>query len=281
MTTRKLLIPAILISVIAVFLILSYIQNLKTEFGVETRQIEVVVAKKTLEPGTVLSEDDLDIQKVSPLFEKMQVILPAQKNSLVNREIVRKIEVNAPILFSDFEEEDRRRMQRDVLADRIIEGERAITINVSESSGLAHLLTPGDSVDVIATFDMSTQARERGNVTKTILQNVPILAVGNIFDPIQIRPGTTRYNTVTLLVPPQAAQLLVFVREAKRGDITLALRNRNDLEPQTLKTVEFSELLDDGTLEEIQKEQDRMQRTRRQRTPTPAGPTITRPGRTR
>jgi pilus assembly protein CpaB len=53
-------------------------------------------------------------------------------------------------------------------------GMRAITMEVNEFSGVAGLLTPGCRVDIIATINSG----DTGQVSKTIVQNVKVTAVG-------------------------------------------------------------------------------------------------------
>ncbi len=257
MSMRKLLIPAFLISLIAVFLIFNYVQNMKHQFGVETNKINVLVAKQDIPPGTAITDNLLETKSVSAQFGKLRIVPPAEKNYILNQTVAHAISAGAPILYNDLERDEL--VQE--LFSRVEVGQRAITINASESSGVANLLRPGDHVDVIATFDLSAQVKNRGQVTKTILQNVTVLAVGSMLDQ-SIRseiPGSIQYNTVTLLVPPEAAELIVFVKEVKRGDITLSLRHRNDANILDFKEVDFTQLFDMNAMEGIQRAQNQMQ----------------------
>jgi pilus assembly protein CpaB len=89
-------------------------------------------------------------------------------------------------------------------------GMRAVTVDVSESSGVAGLLTPGCRVDVIATLRDGDQA-----VARTIVENVKVQFVqrgrsssSSGRTTIAGSPDGGPVKTVTLLVTPkQAAQI--------------------------------------------------------------------------
>jgi Flp pilus assembly protein CpaB len=93
--------------------------------------------------------------------------------------------------------------------------------------GVAGFIRPGDHVDVIATFTI-----EEGTVTKTILQDVELLATGAHASANQ--SANTGDNTArssdqpnaTLLVLPTQAERLILADE--KGKIRLALRRADD-----------------------------------------------------
>ncbi|HIA00363.1 MAG TPA: Flp pilus assembly protein CpaB [Myxococcales bacterium] len=98
------------------------------------------------------------------------------------------------------------------LAAVIQTGMRAITVRVNDVAGVAGFILPGSYVDIIAA---------EGGEQRTILENIKVLAVGQILnreknDPIQVR-------AVTLEVYPKQAEII-----AKVGNIRLILRNPLD-----------------------------------------------------
>ena len=104
---------------------------------------------------------------------------------------------------------------------------RAMTVAVTEESGVAGFTKPGDYVDVIVTMDQ----QELGEpVSKTILQNLQVLAYNR--DPETSPDNSTankgvvatnsKTNTVTLAVSPIEAVQLALGDE--KGKIRLALR---------------------------------------------------------
>ncbi len=58
----------------------------------------------------------------------------------------------------------------------IPEGYRAVTVAVTEVKGVAGFVKPGDRVDVLTTFELEDEDGENVRVTRTVLQNVLVLA---------------------------------------------------------------------------------------------------------
>jgi pilus assembly protein CpaB len=101
---------------------------------------------------------------------------------------------------------------------------------------------PNDHVDVIGSF------RENdGNQLKTItlLQNVVVLATGRITaNTTYIPDEDKKYQTVTLLVLPEEAEILTLAQEL--GALTLLLRNPDDLDYQEKRSVVDQKMLMTG-----------------------------------
>jgi len=111
---------------------------------------------------------------------------------------------------------------------------------VNDVIGVAGFVIPGTMVDVLVTGQVpgSTQ---NNNITRTILENVPVLAAGQKVE--QDREGKPQtVPVVTLLVNPQDADKLTMA--STEGKIQLALRNTVDsklVKPDpVLQTVLFS-----------------------------------------
>lgn len=137
------------------------------------------------------------------------------------------------------------------LAIRVPVGMRAISIDTTAEIAVAGLVRPGDRVDVQVVYpgeDAISGARGNGSSrARTLLQLVPVLAVGDLVVGTQAPPVATgavaaatrstptpapapsyaqTARTVTLaLTPPQVAELSL----AKNvGSLTLSLRNPDD-----------------------------------------------------
>lgn len=111
-----------------------------------------------------------------------------------------------------------------ILTYMVPQGHRAVTVAVNEVAGVAGFITPGSRVDVV----LSTPRpglKEEENISKIILQNVPVLATGQVTEQKEGKPGVV--PTVTLdVVPEDAEKLLVGI---KRGNLQLLLRNMMDV----------------------------------------------------
>jgi Flp pilus assembly protein CpaB len=121
-------------------------------------------------------------------------------------------------------------------------GMRAITLLARDTDGVLGVLRPGDRVDVIVTCPFSRFAAggaaepgaegkvtEYAMVSKTLLQNVEILATERVLDlPVGKEVPAKR---VTLLVTPAQAERLAVVSDAtKKSIVRLVSRHPNDLE---------------------------------------------------
>lgn len=104
---------------------------------------------------------------------------------------------------------------------------RAVTVALDPIIGVAGFPKPGNHVDVLATF-----TTDYGMVTRTVLQDVEILALNSDVQPSEVDPQTgkqakARENvTATLAVLPGEAEKLVLAET--RGKLRLALRAVDD-----------------------------------------------------
>ncbi|HUR42291.1 MAG TPA: Flp pilus assembly protein CpaB [Verrucomicrobiae bacterium] len=109
------------------------------------------------------------------------------------------------------------------LAALIEPSKRAVTVRVNDVIGVAGFLLPGNRVDVLATRELERNKA----VTRTLLQNVKVLAVDQTAAPDKDKPVVVR--AVTLEVEPRQAELLVQATE--EGSVQMALRNPEETPP--------------------------------------------------
>jgi Flp pilus assembly protein CpaB len=129
-----------------------------------------------------------------------------------------------------------------------------MAVKVDEFTGVAGFLKPGDKVDVVATFNVKrSKSGPTKTVTRTILRNITVSAVGQAKEPGQNhQPMIVR--SVTLLVTPRQAQWLSMA--SSRGTIRLSLRSgRGADSTSTLSAITFEELLRGKAEEETSSEQ--------------------------
>src|SRR5439155_11798770 len=99
---------------------------------------------------------------------------------------------------------------------------RAASIEVNQVSGVSGFVLPGDRVDVLSTID--GRGADANAITKTVLQNIEVLAAGQKTDPKEHKPLSVQ--AVTLLVDPAGAEVLAHAMH--EGVIHLVLRNPDD-----------------------------------------------------
>jgi pilus assembly protein CpaB len=101
------------------------------------------------------------------------------------------------------------------------EGHRAVTVAVNEVAGIAGFISPHNRVDVVVT---TTPTGSTETISKIVLQDVPILATGQITDQKEGKPVVV--PTVTLDLTPEDSEKLVVA--ASKGSLQLLLRNVAD-----------------------------------------------------
>lgn len=103
------------------------------------------------------------------------------------------------------------------LAGLIDPSKRAVTVRVNDVIGVAGFLLPGNHVDVLATRMLDNRRAS----TRTLLENLKVLAVDQTAQPDKEKPTVVR--AVTVEVDPRQAEQLVQATE--EGTVQLALRN--------------------------------------------------------
>lgn len=113
-----------------------------------------------------------------------------------------------------------------IMTYMVPDGHRAVTVSVNEVAGVAGFITPNSRVDVLLTIPQPGSTNERDNISKIILQNVPVLATGQVTEQKEGgKPGVV--PTVTLDVTPIEAEKLIV--GTKKGSLQLLLRNVIDV----------------------------------------------------
>jgi pilus assembly protein CpaB len=106
-------------------------------------------------------------------------------------------------------------------------GYRAVSVEVDEVSGVSGFVSPGQRVDVLATYQRDEEFESR-----LVLANVILVAVAQDFQRPDAAPEPKVTEVVTLLVTPVEAERLALA--SSRGKIHLALRNvLDDATPPT------------------------------------------------
>jgi pilus assembly protein CpaB len=117
--------------------------------------------------------------------------------------------------------------ERGFLAAVLTPGYRAITVNVTPSSGLAGLVFPGDRIDLVASFKVEYEGKQDGNThlphwaSETVESNLRVLAVDQRVD--DQNKEIVVAKTATLEVTPKQAEVIAIVAEL--GKFSLSLRS--------------------------------------------------------
>lgn len=104
-------------------------------------------------------------------------------------------------------------------------GMRAISVQITDTSGVAGLIQPNSRVDVLFTRPGSMAEA----VTSVILQNIKVVAIGRMVQVGQtLDPKAPKMPVATLVMTPEDAQKLELAKN--QGKISLTLRNPLDHE---------------------------------------------------
>ena len=127
----------------------------------------------------------------------------------------------------------------------IPQGMRAMSVAVNDVVGVAGFVGPGTTVDVLMTGTTVGANTTGTSVTRTILENIRVLAAGQkIEQDQQGKPQTV--PVITLLVTPEDAAKLAMA--SNEGKIQLALRNTTDTQAQNPAPVFQSVLFGGGPM---------------------------------
>lgn len=115
------------------------------------------------------------------------------------------------------------------LAAVIAPGKRAMTVRVNDVVGVAGFALPGNHVDVVvnAQQEQGGKSDDARQISKTVLENVLVLAVAQEADRDETKPKVV--SAVTLELSPEEAEKLDLARSV--GNLSLVLRNQIDKDP--------------------------------------------------
>ena len=117
---------------------------------------------------------------------------------------------------------------------------RASSVDVRLASSVSGFIVPGDRVDVLVTVDQQGGGMQEA-ITKTILQNMEVLAAGPKTQQKEKEDKPSDMQTVTLLVDPVGAEKLA--NGMHEGKIHLTLRNPEDSDTLNLAAINTRQVL--------------------------------------
>jgi len=195
--------------------------------------VNVLCAKADVAEGTELDQEMVAVREIPTQFVTDSFIKVGEDGKLmqespVGQRVMVPLKAGDPILVSHFES-----AREAGFSTMITPKGRAVSVDVQEKTAVGLWVRPNDHVDVIGSFrDPANQELK----TMTLLQNVVVLATGHITaNTVYVPEEQKKFQTVTLLVLPEEAQILTLGQEL--GQITLLLRNPEDLDVQEKRSV--------------------------------------------
>lgn len=204
-------IAALIFAAIAVWQVSEYLKKQKPG---ETQN--VVVATAELAVGSNI-KDAAQLKTVGWPKESVPPDSFSDPRAVMGRVTVRPVSPGEPITESKLLPVG----ATSVMTYVIPPGHRAITVGVNEVAGVAGFLNPNNRVDVVLT---TTPPHTTEPISKIVLQNVPVLAIGQIMEHKEGKPVVV--PTVTLDLTPEDAEKIAVA--ASKGSLQLLLRNATD-----------------------------------------------------
>jgi len=220
---RKILLLAIGMALVTSVILYLYISRLDTGVS-DIEYVEVYAARMEIPARTVIKEEMLAKVK---LPKDSEITMGVSDKGKVVGKLTKERIIKGELILAD-------RIASDEKADMsflVPKGKRALTIGVNEIVEVGNFIVPGDHVDILATFD-EAQVDINGKsifypkYTKTILQNIQVLGVGQS---MQATPAEEKKDlpvSVTLAVTLEEAEKLVLADES--GVLRLALKPATD-----------------------------------------------------
>jgi pilus assembly protein CpaB len=241
------LVGALVIGGLAAFLTLNYVRGVENESASQNQLVEVLVAKGPLPRGTsadvALASDQITMAK------RRRADLPVnavRRNAEIAGQVAAVELGGGEIITSNmFVADSELSGSKSTSLDK---GNVAITISVDQAAGVAGLVQPGDSINILATVTPeegdgglttagATQGEGGFRISRPAVyafQDVKVLAVGqNLGQPVasdssdEASAPQEFTGLITVQLPPEDAALLAGLRDSS---LYLTL-NRPDYEP--------------------------------------------------
>ena len=189
---------------------------------------KVLVAQRALPVGTIITQDSISFQAWPKEMVQDAYFLEgeADMGKLLGTVVRNPVTAGQPVTQGSLVSPG----DRGFLAAALGPGMRAVTITVSQKTGVAGFIFPGDHVDLLLTQAVPGDLK----TTETILRNLRILATDQSTDTeiIDGKSVVRNSKTVTIEVTPRIAEKIQVAETI--GSLSLSLRsiadNQSELE---------------------------------------------------
>jgi pilus assembly protein CpaB len=209
---------AVLVAAVAAYALYTYLKGQETKLSEAVATERVIVAAVEIPMGTTLNMTQVktaDWPKASlpqgSFASTEQVIGRTSTQTFLPGDAITELKLvpkEGPI---------------GIMTYKIPEGHRAMTVGVDQVAGVAGFINPGNIVDVVL---IASPPGANQQIGKIVLQNVPILAIGQIVEQKEGKPVVV--PTVTVDVTPEDAEKLAIA--STQGRLQLVLRRLGDKE---------------------------------------------------
>ncbi len=246
---KKIRIIAVISALVTAIAVYVYLSGLNKPIVIP--KSPVVVAAVRIAEGTEIKSDMLVVKMLPP--EAITDRAAISMDEVVGRVSSTNVEVGEQLLVSRFFKSGE---TGSGLAAALEKGKRAFTVAVDPVSGVAGLIQPRDSVDVMLVIGITQDVQKpdplnpenmiTASVTTVystmLLQNIKVLATGQTIVPGSDSAEKKTVDTITLSVTPEQAVRLNLA--ASEGKIRLTLRSPIDTDESTVGDSVVVDLVD-------------------------------------
>lgn len=213
----------------------------------------VLVANRALPVGTIITPDAFSFQPwPEELIQQAYFLEETTSGEALLGTVVRNpITAGQPVTQGSLVKPG----DRGFLAAALGPGMRAVTVPVSERTGVAGFVFPGDRIDLVLTQSVSGEDGPDLKASETIIRNLRVLATGQRTDS-QDEEGNqvvSKFTTVTVEVTPKIGEKIAVAQTI--GVLSLSLRSIADNEAELERAIAAGDITlpDDATAEEEEK----------------------------
>lgn len=227
--TWLMLLAAIGLALLATFLTTRYLASREASIAAEVNartqkggpRLSVVVPIRDLQIGTPLADNVVAAREVAADLVYPEAILSDDFDKFKGQSLIRPVFKGRPLLKTDV---------KTAVADfsgTLDDGIRAMTVEIDELNAVAHMVQPGNRVDLMLVM----RRDEGGQTVVPFMDRMKVLATGQrvVQDADERTPGakkTFSYSNLTLEVTPSQAARLALAQDI--GKLRFVLRNEND-----------------------------------------------------
>lgn len=229
--TWMMLIAAIGLALLATMLTVRYLKSREASIAAEVAakaqvggpRIAVVVPTRDMPVGTPLLDNVVAAREVAADLLYPDAILVDDFDKYKGQSLIRPVLKGRPLLKADL-----RPMHGD-FAGSLEDGARAMTVDIDELNSVAHMVQPGNRVDLM----LAMRRDDGGQTVVPFMERMKVLATGQRVLPEggddKNMPGgkkTFAYSTLTLEVTPTQGARLALAKDI--GKLRFTLRNEKD-----------------------------------------------------
>lgn len=209
------------------------VQTTVTPTAEKQNVVQVAVAATILNKGAIITAED--IRMVAFLKDSLPKGHFTAAKEAIGRVVLQTIQPTEPVFESALAPTD---FTKGGIAAIIPLQKRAMAVKVDDVIGVAGFLQPGHLVDVLVSIVKPDE--EKGQLTKTVLENIPVLSIGTQAEESKEK-APKRVTVVTLEVNLEEGEKLALA--VNEGRIQLALRGYTDTDQVLTKGINVTALL--------------------------------------